>query len=372
MAADLKLQLYVLASGFPWLAPVWVLGFVLSLVLICFYADRKVSAFMQDRMGPTERGPYGIFQPVADLIKLLGKGEAKIAGSDDILYKAAPLVLFGAVFIGFAVVPIPGLWVGATGSAGLLFLLAAVSLDAVGVWMAGWGSFSKFSLLGALRGVAQLISYEVPLGLAVLAVVVWNGTLTISEIASAQSGLSTEAVPLLGLHALGDGRTLGGIFCWNIVQAPWLVVSLGVFYIASLAECNRAPFDLPEGESELVAGFHTEYSGFRFALFFLAEYALMVLVCLLTSYLFLGGGNSPLPNIGSWKLGDSTSSNDLWLLFWLSGKLLILLFTHVWLRWTLPRLRGDQLMKLGWKQLTPVALGALLVTIVMKAVLLTT
>jgi NADH-quinone oxidoreductase subunit H len=243
-------------------------------------------------------------------------------------------------------------------------MLAVISLDIVGIWMAGWGSFSKYPLLGAMRSVGQLLSYEVPLGLAVLCVVIWAGSVDLAVI-GLQQGIQTTPLYLFGSETLGlDVSTIGGFLTWNICQVPWFLPLYFIFYLATLAECNRAPFDLPEAEAELVGGFHTEYSGFGFSLFFLAEYALMVLVSVAGVFLFLGGWNTPLPNLGPIALADWTGAgNPLWALFWLFGKTLALLVSHVWLRWTLPRLRIDQLMHLGWKVLTPAALLMVLATL---------
>ncbi len=348
------------------LPPVAALAFMLGSVLVTFYAERKVSAFMQDRLGPMQQGPYGVLQALADIGKLAQKGWAMPAGADGLLFAAAPLVVFGAVFAGFAVVPlVPGAPPAAVG-AGLFYLLAVVSLDAAGVWMAGWASFSKYPILGAMRAVGQLLSYEVPLGLCVLCVVCWAGTADLAAIAQAQAPGAAGPVWLLGSEALGiDVRAVGGFLAWNVVQVPWFAPLFAIYYLCTLAECNRAPFDLPEGESELVGGFHTEYSGFGFAVFFLAEYALMVLVCVVGVYLFLGGGASPLPNLGPVALADYTNG-PFWGLAWLTGKTWLLLASHVWVRWTLPRLRIDQLMHLSWKVLTPATLVALLATLLSR------
>lgn len=311
-----------------------------------------------------QQGPYGVLQAVADIGKLVQKGRNMLAGADGLLFFLAPVLVFAAVFAGFAAVPIwPGLAPAWTG-AGVFYLLAVISLDVAGIWMAGWASFSKYPLLGAMRAVGQLLSYEVPLGLCVLCVVIWAGTADIATL-SALQGLQEVPVFLFGSERLGvDVGAVGGFLTWNVVQVPWFLPLFVIYYLCTLAECNRAPFDLPEGESELVGGFHTEYSGFGFSIFFLAEYALMVLISLLGVFLFLGGWNTPLPNLGPLALAEWTSADhSLWAVGWLTLKVWLLLFSHVWIRWTLPRLRIDQLMHLGWKVLTPAALLMLLATL---------
>lgn len=248
-------------------------------------------------------------------------------------------------------------------------LLSIVSLDVIGVLMAGWSSNNKYSLLGAMRAVAQIISYEIPLGLSVLCVVVICQNLNLQEISFQQGLFANEKNYLFGLKVTGiEINEIGGFLSWNIFRSPTLLFVFVIFYIAALAECNRAPFDLPEAESELIGGFHTEYSGFRWAIMMLSEYGMMLLVCILGTILFLGAWNSPLPNIGLLKLGTWTSgrlghwSSDIWGGFWLLAKTYILILTQMWLRWTLPRLRIDQLMYLSWKVLTPFSLILLLIS----------
>jgi len=337
------------------------LALVLVLVLITFYAERKLAAFIQDRMGPMEVGKYGLFQPIADLLKLLQKEDIVPEQADKKLFLLAPIIIFPAVFAGFALMPLHSTWQASMLNVGVFFVLAVVSLDVIGILMAGWASSSKFSMFGAMRSVAQIISYEVPLVLSVLCVVVLAQSLDLREIVLRQSSESPEAIYLFGIKSLGiELRAFGGFLTWNIVQMPLLFVVYVVFFIATLAEANRAPFDLPEGESEIVGGFHTEYSGFRFAMFFLAEYTLMILVSMLGILLFWGGWYSPLPNIGELKLADWTNQNVFWGIFWLCSKTILVMFLQVIVRWTYPRLRIDQLMYLAWKVLTPVSLLMLL------------
>ncbi|RDC63351.1 complex I subunit 1/NuoH family protein [Adhaeribacter pallidiroseus] len=343
---------------------------ILSVVIALAYAERKVAAFIQDRLGPTEVGPYGMFQAVIDVVKLLQKEDIVPAAADKILFRLAPVLIFAAVLAGFAVIPVSPDLMASGAEVGIFFLLSIVSLDVIGLLMAGWGSNNKYAVLGAMRSVGQIVSYEIPAGLAILSAVMICQSLNLQEISFQQgillnqfAGLENERNYLFGLKALQiDVTQVGGITTWNIVRMPFLVVSFIIYYIASLAECNRAPFDIPEAESELVAGFHVEYSGFRFAALFLAEYTMMVLVCLVATILFLGSWNTPLPNLGFLKLATWTTGSpgtivaNLWGFFWLMSKVSILLLSQVWLRWTYPRMRVDQLMQLCWKILIPVSL----------------
>ncbi len=224
--------------------------------------------------------------------------------------------------------------------------------------MAGWGSNNKYSILGAMRSAAQIISYGIPAGFALISVVMIAQTLNMQDIAAQQGILSTEKIKFLGFW---DVSSAGGILTWNIFRAPHLMIAFVIYFIASLAESNRAPFDIPEAESELVSGFHTEYSGLRFALVFLAEYAMMFLVSMVSAILFLGAWNTPLPNIGSVPLAVWTTGTA-WGMLWITLKTLTLVGIQMWIRWTLPRLRVDQLMNLCWKVLTPLAFICMLIS----------
>lgn len=336
---------------------------ILAFALAAVWAERKVSAYVQDRYGPMEVGYKGMLQTVADILKLFLKEDISPTDADSKIFKIAPLIIFTAVFAGFAVIPLSTDVIGSQVEAGVFYLLAIVSLDIIGLIMAGWASGSKFAVLGSLRAIAQVISYEIPLGLSILAVVMISQTLDLQEMSVQQGIYTNESVYLFGISALNiDVSQVGGFLSWNIFRAPVLIPVYIIFFIASLAECNRAPFDLPEAESELVAGFHTEYSGFRWALLFLAEYALMLLVALLGVILFFGSWNTILPNIGSVRLADWTSgapgtiAGNLWGFFWLMTKSLFVIFLQMMARWTYPRLRVDQLMYLCWKVMTPAAL----------------
>jgi len=358
------------------LAVILCIFFLLMVVVPVVYAERKVAAFMQDRLGPTEAGPHGILQPLLDVLKLLEKEDIIPANADKKLFAYAPVVIFAAVLAGFAVIPISPNIISSGAYLGVFYLLAIISLDIIGLLMAGWGSNNKYAVLGAMRSVGQIVSYEIPAGLAVLSVVMICQSLDFQEISFQQgilmnqfAGLENETNYLFGLKALGiDVTNIGGITTWNIVRMPFLFIGFVIYFISSLAECNRAPFDIPEAESELVAGFHIEYSGFRFGALFLAEYSLMVLVSLVAVILFLGSWNTPLPNMGTvtfanWTTGKVGAwSGNLWGIFWLLSKTLLLLYTQIWIRWTYPRLRVDQLMHLCWKVFTPIALALVLLS----------
>ncbi|HMP98695.1 MAG TPA: NADH-quinone oxidoreductase subunit H, partial [Cyclobacteriaceae bacterium] len=324
----------------------------------------------QDRLGPMEVGYYGLLQTVADLIKLIQKEDIVPDKADKWLFKAAPLIIFVVVFTAFAVLPLSPSWTGADINTGLYFILAIVSLDVIGILLAGWSSNNKYGVLGTFRAAAQLVSYEVPLAIAALCVVVYAESLDLQTIVMQQSILSSETSYLFGISALNiEVQEIGGILSWNVCRYPLLFFAWIIFFIASLAECNRAPFDLPEAESEIVAGFQTEYSGFRWSVIMLAEYGMMLLVSLLGSILFFGGWASPLPNMGSITLANWTTG-PVWGLFWLILKALFFVAVQIWIRWTYPRLRVDQLMNLGWKYLTPMALVILFLSGIWKLLII--
>ncbi|MGE0470633.1 MAG: NADH-quinone oxidoreductase subunit H 2 [Candidatus Nitrospira kreftii] len=330
-----------------------VMGIVVVTVLLLTLAERKVLGWMQDRMGPMEVGPYGILQPFADAIKLFFKEDIVPAGANKFLFTMAPILCLIPAFIGFAVIPWGPNWTLEIGgitvkpfvisdiNIGILYILAFASIGAYGIILGGWASNSKYSLLGGLRSAAQIISYELNVGLSIIGVVILTGSLSLVTITDAQSG-----------------------WFWNwylfALPAPQIFAFV-VYVISSVAETNRVPFDLPEAESELVAGFFTEYSGLRFAFFFLAEYANMVLVSCVAAALFLGGWNAPYPGTILELLGMPSLA---WVenTMWFAVKTYSFLFLFFWLRATLPRLRYDQLMKFGWKVLLPIALANIVVT----------
>ena len=296
--------------------------------LVYVYAERKISGFMQDRLGPNRVGPYGLLQTVADTIKLLFKEAIFPKGVDRRLFVLAPIVVNVGAFLPFVVVPWGARLQPADLNVGVFYVIAVSSLATVGLIMAGWASNNKYALLGAMRSAAQIVSYEIPAVMILLVPVMIVGSLSLQDIVAAQAG---------GLHN------------WLLFRYfPLMPVAFVAFFISGMAESNRTPFDIPEAESELVAGFHTEYSGFFFAMFFMAEYTEMFVISAVTSVLFLGGYLAPLPalqQVGPLPLG--------W--FWLWFKAWGLVFVMMWLRWTLPRLRVDQLMYIAWKVLLPIA-----------------
>lgn len=330
---------------------VGLFGFSALFALFGVYAERKVSAFIQDRLGPTETGKFGTLQTFADILKMLQKELITPAAADKLLFIMAPAIIFIAVYLGFAALPWgPGL-VPVRLNLGLYYIFAIISVETLGILMAGWGSNNKYSILGAMRSAAQIISYGIPAGFALISVVMIAQTLNLQDIASQQGILSHDPVKFAGFW---DVSHTGGVFAWNILRAPHLLIAFVIYFISSLAESNRAPFDIPEAESELVAGFHTEYTGFRFALVFLAEYSMMFMVSMVGVILFLGAWNTPLPNIGAVQLANWTTGTA-WGIVWIVLKTLTLVGVQMWIRWTLPRFRVDQLMSFCWKVLTPLA-----------------
>jgi NADH-quinone oxidoreductase subunit H len=288
--------------------------------------ERKGLARIQNRLGPNRVGPFGFFQPIADGIKSLTKEDIVPSSANAAVHFLAPLVLVVTVFMGFAVLPMGRNMALVDMDAGLLFFFAMGASTELSVFMAGWSSRNKYSLMGAMRAVAQMISYEVVLLLSSVAVVMISGSLSLEKIVEAQSHFS-------------------GIFPNWYIFTPWGFAGFVMFAIAATAETNRSPFDLPEGESELVAGYHTEYSGFKFALFFLGEYLAMFSISGLGTTLFLGGWSAPfsfLTWVPSW--------------IWFFGKVMTSIFVFIWMRGTLPRLRQDQLMNFAWKFVLPFTL----------------
>ncbi|NME66724.1 NADH-quinone oxidoreductase subunit NuoH [Flammeovirga aprica] len=351
------------------LALLFYLPFLLTFALFGVYAERKVSAWIQDRLGPVNVGPKGLLQTLADILKLLLKEDIIPKAADKPIFKVAPILIFMPVFAGFAVLPFTNGLYGSGTEVGVFYILAILSLEVLGILAAGWSSNNKYSLYGAMRSAAQMVSYEVPLGLAVLCAVMTAQSLN-TEIISLQQGIfSVDQNYLFGLKGLGIEVTqLGGILNWNIFRNPFLLIAFVIFFISSLAEANRAPFDIPEAESEIIAGYHIEYSGMRFAFMMLSEYGVMLLGSVFAVVLFLGSWNTPFINIGPVRLADWTSgtmgelSAYLWGFFWLMSKALFLVFVQMWVRWTYPRLRVDQLMTLCWKYLTPAGLVLVFIT----------
>jgi len=307
----------------PWL---WIVAKIVAIIVPLLiavayltYAERKVMAAMQLRKGPNVTGPFGLLQPMADGIKLLGKETIIPTGSSKGLFIMAPMLTFFLALSAWAVIPFQAGMVLADINVGILYLFAISSLSVYGVIIAGWASNSKYAFLGGLRSAAQMVSYEVSIGLVIVTVLLCTGSLNLSAIVEAQRD---------------------GWFAFGILFPMFIV-----FFISALAETNRHPFDLPEGESELVGGFNTEYSSMTFALFFLGEYANMILLSAMTSILFLGGWLSPIPAL------DFIPG-----IIWFFAKIALCLFVFLWVRATLPRYRYDQLMRIGWRFFLPLSL----------------
>ena len=314
---------------------------------IAVYMERKVSAFMQDRLGPMEVGIFGfkggkrfwggIGQTIADAIKLLVKEDIVPNDADKKLMLLAPFVIFIGAFLTWIAIPLSENLVVSDFNIGIFYIMAMSSVGVIGIILAGWSSNNKWSLYGAMRAAAQIISYEIPIGLSLLLVVIVTGSLNLGDIVQWQA----------------DHR-------WFIVHSPFTFTAFFIYFISVLAETNRTPFDIPEAESELVAGWMTEYSGFKWAIFFLSEYANMLIVSIVASVVFLGGWLSPftLFNIGipdTWMFLDGPILG----FFWIMIKAVFLIFVMMWFRWTFPRLRVDQLMYLCWKVFIPFALANL-------------
>jgi NADH-quinone oxidoreductase subunit H len=296
-----------------------VLGLITVSAMILTWAERKVAGHMQRRIAAKEVGPFGLIQPIADVLKLLGKELLTPSEVEKPLYVLGPILIFIPVLVSFIVIPFSSQLQIMDINVGILVILAFSSLSVLSILIAGWGSNNKYSLIGAVRSVAQNIAYEIPLLLAALCIVFMSNSLSMKEITESQKHL------------------------WYVFKQP---LAFLIFFIACVAETNRTPFDLPEGESELVAGFHTEYSGMRFALFFLAEYTSMVIVSAVATTLFLGGYEGPvLPGV-----------------VWFFLKTYFLVFLMLWFRWTFPRVRFDQLLNFSWKILMPLSFLNLIIT----------
>jgi NADH-quinone oxidoreductase subunit H len=317
-----------------------ILAIVVPLILtVAYYTyfERKVIGYMQVRLGPNLIGPWGLFQPFADVAKLLLKEIVLPANANKFLFLLAPVVTLIPAFSAWAVVPFSDTLVLADIDAGLIFILALSSLGIYGPIIAGWASNSKYAFLGGLRSAAQMVSYEISMGFALIGVLILAGSLNLREIVLAQHG---------------------GVFDWFWLP---LLPMFAIYLISGVAETNRAPFDVAEGESEIVAGFHVEYAGAAFALFFLAEYANMILISGLTAIMFAGGWLSPFegfPLIGDTFLGQGS-------VFWFLGKTVFFMFLFLWWRATFPRYRYDQIMRLGWKVFVPITIFWVLVAAVL-------
>ena len=363
--------------------------------------ERKIAAWMQVRVGPWRVGPHGLLQWAADALKLMIKEDITPKNTDKFLFRLAPYIVMGGAFACWAALPFAPNWSPAGFNIGILYLLAMASSGVIGILMAGWASGNKWALFGAMRAAAQIVSYEVPVGLTVLGMLLCYGSLDMHEIVQAQQ---------TGLPWGLMGERYGGFWSWGINRYfPFTFIAFLVYYIGALAETNRTPFDIPEAESELVSGYHTEYSGMRFSFFFLAEYANMFVVSAIATTFFLGGWLPPVATEGGMPffaggsiggfavaylrkrsffegligaLAGGAVGSGVALLqapataetaftgagfqfavgaFWFLVKCFSLLFLMMWLRWTLPRYRVDQLMDLCWKKLTPLAFVNLIV-----------
>ncbi len=313
--------------GSAWL-PIWTIVKIMAITLPIMgtvayltLAERKVIGYMQIRIGPNRVGPFGLLQPIADGVKLLLKEIIVPTGSSKFLFVAAPIMALAPSLAAWAVVPFNEGMVLSNVNAGLLYILAMTSLSVYGIIIAGWASNSKYAFIGAVRSAAQIVSYEIAMGFALVCVLMASQSMNLTDIVRGQQG------------------SMGALDWYIIPLFPMFLVYL----ISGVAETNRAPFDMAEGESEIVAGFHVEYSGMAFALFFLAEYANMILIAFLTAIMFMGGWLSPVP-----FLPDS--------FIWLLAKVSFILFLFLWFRATFPRYRYDQLMRLGWKVFIPLTI----------------
>lgn len=317
--ASIGLSQMFVEAGMDLVAGVAILGIISLAALVLIYVERKVAGFIQVRLGPNRVGPRGTLQTVADAIKLVGKEDIIPEKADKKIFILAPILFFVPAVLVYAVIPFGEGMIAIDLNIGIFYFIAIGSLSTIPLIMAGWGSNNKYSLLGAMRSLAQALSYEIPLVFSILGVIMITGSLKMSDIVAAQSDL------------------------WFVVTQP---VAFLIYIIAATAETNRAPFDLPEGESELVAGYMTEYSGMRWGLFFLAEYAHLFAVSAMATTLFLGGWQGPvLPSY-----------------IWFFLKTGIMVYLFIWFRWTFPRIRIDHLLELGWKILLPLSLVNILGT----------
>lgn len=317
----------------------WIVSIILKIVIILIpviltvayltYFERKVIGYMQLRLGPNVTGPWGLIQPFADVFKLLLKEVVRPSLANKWLFLIGPMMALMPAFAVWVALPMSSEWVMSNLNAGLLYVMAVASMGVYGVVIAGWASNSKYAFLGGMRSSAQMISYEIAMGFCLVAVVMVSGSLNFQDIVASQ----------------GQGIAGGSIFSWNWLPLFPLFI---IYLISGVAETNRAPFDMAEGESEIAGGFHIEYSGFAFALFFLAEYINMIVIAALVSLLFLGGWLSPFPT--SWGFVGADSA------IWMFIKMAMILYFFLWLRATFPRYRYDQIMRLGWKIFIPATL----------------
>lgn len=320
-----------------------VFAFVNVFAMLAVWAERKISAHIQCRLGPMEVGPHGLLQTLADGLKLLVKEDVIPRLADRPIFIVAPVLVFTGVLIRFVPIPFGRNVIASDLDLGLFFIASVGAVEVLGVIMAGWSSNNKWSLFGTMRTATQMVSYEIPIGIAFVSVIVCAGSFSLIDIVERQEGW---------------------LWDWFIFRNPFLFALAFVYFVASLAECKRSPFDLPEAESELVSGYHTEYSGMRFAMFFLAEYAAMYVVSAVGAVIFLGGWWTGLPVIDGLGMAPDSSVFAMAVGFLVKGvtivsKALFLVFIQMWIRWTIPRVRIDQMMYVCWKVLMPLSLVCL-------------
>jgi NADH-quinone oxidoreductase subunit H len=316
------------------------LVFVTLYALVAILGELKIASWVQDRLGPMRTGWKGVLQPLAEVVKLLQKEDITPENVNKPLFTISPYVMFTGSLAAFAAIPFSSAFIPADINVGIFYIFAVSSFGVIGILMGGWSSNNKYSMLGGIRAAAQMISYEIPMALSILAVAALAQSLNISDIINSQAG------------GVWNWFIFGGPGpIWKIAFWPFTFILFLVYFIGSLAETNRTPFDIPEGESEIVGGYHTEYSGMKFAMFFLAEYANIYVVSALVTIMFLGGWQSPF--------GDFLNG-PIMQVFWFISKALVFVFLQIWLRWTLPRVRVDQLMFITWKVMLPFAFVAFL------------
>ncbi len=337
----------ILAAVIQSLLPLFL--FILPFALFAVLLERKVSAHMQDRLGPMRVGYHGILQTVADIIKLVQKEDIIARDNDKLFFNLSPLIVFMGSYAAFAVIPFSSVFLGSNIDLGLIFIVAVTGLVVAGILMGGWASNNKYSLLGAMRSAAQIISYEIPTMMIIIVVIMLTGTLNLYTMSEWQTSYFWNWL-IFG----GPGFGLA-----KFILIPFMMMSALILFISTLAEVNPTPFDIPEAESELVSGYHTEYSGMKFAMFFLAEYANMFAVSAILSALFFGGFQSPFGYLGN--LFNVPALIPFEQFFWFTAKGIFFVFVQMWLRWTLPRFRVDQLMTFCWKYLIPFAFVILII-----------
>jgi NADH-quinone oxidoreductase subunit H len=322
-----EVVLAVIMSSLP-------LIFVLIYVLFVLYTEMKLAGHIQDRVAYMRTGWHGVLQNIADMVKLLLKEDIVPDKSDKLFFRLAPYITFAGSYAAYAVLPFSSIYIGANINLGLFFLVASGSLVVIGILMAGWSSDNKWSMLGGVRSAAQMISYELPTSLAIVIIAMITGSLNLQEIVKFQDGGIQNWLVFGGSLPLQQ----------KLFLLPFTIMTFVIFLVSSNAEINRTPFDLPEAESELVQGYFTEYSGLRFAMFYLTEYTNLFTVFAVAVSMFLGGWSSPF---------GSFMSGPVWGIFWFVVKTYVMVVVQIWVRWTLPRVRVDQLMYVSWKVLTP-------------------